>query len=121
MTCFGTFDGLALPERWQDFDGGSSGRKASSTIIFFVFVFFRSLEHYRGIFFLTTNRVHDFDEAVCSRAHLFLRYNDLEAWAKQEIWSTFPQRARTIGRSNTISVTKLSRLVAVASNGRQVC
>jgi hypothetical protein len=79
------------------------------------------LEHYRGIFFLTTNRVHDFDEVVCSRVHLFLKYNDLEAWAKQEIWSTFLQRAYTISGSNTISATELSHLIAVASNGRQVC
>jgi hypothetical protein len=31
-----------------------------------VSVFLRSLEYYKGIFFLTTNRVRDFDEAAGS-------------------------------------------------------
>jgi hypothetical protein len=47
-----------------------------------VSVFLRSLE---GIFFLTANRVHDFDEAVCSMVYLFLKYSDPEAWANQEM------------------------------------
>lgn len=42
-------------------------------------VFPRSLEHCRGIFSLTTKRVHDFDEAVYSRVYLFLKYNSLKA------------------------------------------
>jgi len=60
-----------------------------------VSVFLRSLEYYRGIFFLTTNRVRDFDEAACSGIHLFLKYDNLEATRK--IWKTFLRGAETVG------------------------
>ena len=86
-----------------------------------VSVFLRSLEHYKGIFFLTTNRVGDFDEAVCSRIHLFLKYHNLEEWAKRKVWKTFLQGATTVAGPATVSPSELSILITVASNGRQVC
>jgi hypothetical protein len=42
-----------------------------------VSVFLYKLEYCKGIIFLTINRVLQFDEAVLSRIHLTLRYNDL--------------------------------------------
>jgi ATPase family associated with various cellular activities (AAA) len=80
-----------------------------------VSVFLRSLEYYKGIFFLTTNRVGDFDEAVCSRIHLFLKYHDLEERARRKVWETFLQGATTVAGPATVC------LITVASNGRQVC
>jgi hypothetical protein len=55
-------------------------RRATQDVLYnaLVSMFLRSLEYYNRIFFLTTNQVCNFDEAVCSRIHLFLKYNKLE-------------------------------------------
>ena len=39
-----------------------------------VSIFLRNFESYPGIIFLTTNRLHDFDEGILDRIHLKLRY-----------------------------------------------
>lgn len=85
-----------------------------------VAVFLRTLEYCKGIFFLTSNRLSEFDQAVCSRIHLFMKYNELEEWARKSIWKTFLKRAKTAGGPAKISATELDRLVTVTSNGRQV-
>jgi hypothetical protein len=85
-----------------------------------VAVFLRTLEYCKGIFFLTSNRLNEFDQAVCSRIHLFMKYDNLEEWAREAIWKTFLKRANTAGGLAEISTTELGRLVAIASNGRQV-
>lgn len=51
-----------------------------------VSVFLRLLEYYQGILFLTTNRVETFDEAFRSRIHMGIKYDDLTAKARKEIW-----------------------------------
>ena len=85
-----------------------------------VAVFIRSLEYCKGVFFLTSNRLNEFDQAVCSRVHLFMKYNNLEEWARRDVWKTFLNRANTIGGPASVSTAELDRLVAFASNGRQV-
>jgi len=60
-----------------------------------VAVFLRQLEYFRGILFLTTNRVRTFDEAFQSRIHVSLRYLDLTSDAKRQIWVAFLKKART--------------------------
>lgn len=85
-----------------------------------VAVFIRSLEYCKGVFFLTSNRLNEFDQAVCSRVHLFMKYNNLEEWARRDVWNTFLNRANTIGGPASVSTAELDRLVAFASNGRQV-
>ncbi|KAI2681206.1 hypothetical protein DTO013E5_9139 [Penicillium roqueforti] len=42
-----------------------------------VTVFLRKLEYYRGLLFLTSNRGIQFDEAILSRIHLTIEYEDL--------------------------------------------
>jgi hypothetical protein len=42
-----------------------------------VSVFLRKLEYYEGILFLMINRAAQFDEAILSRIHLLMRYEDL--------------------------------------------
>lgn len=59
-----------------------------------VAVFLRQLEYFRGILFLTTNRVRAFDEAFQSRIHVSLRYLDLTSDAKRQIWVAFFKKAR---------------------------
>jgi hypothetical protein len=45
------------------------------------------LEYYKGVLFLTTNRVSTFDQAFESRIHLKLHYPDLNIQARKAIVS----------------------------------
>jgi hypothetical protein len=46
-------------------------------------VFLRILEYYRSLLFLTTNRIHTFDQAFRPRISLFLRYPALSPQYKE--------------------------------------
>lgn len=49
-------------------------------------MFLRALEYYKGILFLTTNRIGDFDEAFASRVHISLYYPPLDKEATEKIF-----------------------------------
>jgi len=87
-----------------------------------VAVFLRQLEYFRGILFLTTNRVKMFDEAFQSRIHLSLRYDDLGEKAKKHIWTAFLKKAALACPSGVqdLSVGELNHLSAKMINGRQI-
>lgn len=85
-----------------------------------VSVFLRRLEYCEGILFLTTNRVSEFDEAVLSRIHLMLRYDELNGDAKRDVWGHFLERACTAHGAAKISKADFDRLVRSKFNGRQV-
>lgn len=53
-----------------------------------VSVFLRALEYYRGVLFLTTNRVRAFDGAFLSRIHVALHYRNLRDEDRERIWTT---------------------------------
>lgn len=55
-----------------------------------IMMFLRMLEYYRGIMFLTTNRVNDFDEAMQSRIHLAIRYPLLSKETRKDTLGTLP-------------------------------
>ncbi|ROW02973.1 hypothetical protein VSDG_01791 [Cytospora chrysosperma] len=59
-----------------------------------VSVFLRVLEYYKGILFLTTNRVGAFDEAFHSRIHLSLYYPTLNREKTLEIFKTHFRRIK---------------------------
>lgn len=52
-----------------------------------VSIFLRALEYYRGVLFLTTNRVQSFDPAFTSRIHVALRYERLSDADRARIWA----------------------------------
>ncbi|KAF6815979.1 ATPase [Colletotrichum sojae] len=52
-----------------------------------VSVFLRALEYYRGVLFLTTNRVQAFDSAFTSRIHVALHYKNLSDVDRERIWA----------------------------------
>lgn len=52
-------------------------------------VFFRVLEFYQGILFLTTNRVEDFDDVIMSRVHIAINYPALDRPSQHSIWGLF--------------------------------
>ncbi|KAI1375462.1 P-loop containing nucleoside triphosphate hydrolase protein [Hypoxylon crocopeplum] len=51
-----------------------------------VSIFLRALEYYRGVLFLTTNRVQTFDSAFTSRIHVALHYKALADADREKIW-----------------------------------
>ncbi|KAI1758918.1 P-loop containing nucleoside triphosphate hydrolase protein [Hypoxylon sp. FL1150] len=51
-----------------------------------VSIFLRALEYYRGVLFLTTNRVQTFDSAFTSRIHVALHYKALNDRDREKIW-----------------------------------
>ncbi|KAK4450164.1 hypothetical protein QBC34DRAFT_379366 [Podospora aff. communis PSN243] len=54
-----------------------------------VSIFLRQLEYFRGVMFLTTNRVTTFDAAFESRIHLTIDYPALNAESRLCVWQTF--------------------------------
>jgi hypothetical protein len=83
-------------------------------------VFLRKLEYYEGILFLTTNRVAQFDEAILSRIHLLLRYEDLTQVARRQVWRDFLSRAATSSGGVDVTEKGLEELAIPPLNGRQV-
>lgn len=51
----------------------------------FVSIFLRTLEYYRGIMFLTTNRVKDFNNAIQNKISVTLYYSPLGLNTKKTI------------------------------------
>jgi AAA+ superfamily predicted ATPase len=82
-----------------------------------VSVFLRHLEYFRGIMFLTTNRLTTFDDAFQSRIHFAMKFGDLTLRAKMAIWKTFLQMVPTEVK---ISKQEIDDLSHKDINGRQV-
>ena len=83
-------------------------------------VFLRKLEYCTRILFLTTNRVSEFDEAILSRIHLLIRYDNLKKDARKNIWTSFLERAHTYKGAAKIGPKHLESLVEAELNSRQV-
>jgi SpoVK/Ycf46/Vps4 family AAA+-type ATPase len=81
-----------------------------------VTMFLRTLEYYRGILFLMTNRVEDFDDTMQSRIGLPLKYPDLSKDTRMTIWGDFLGR----NTSSTVNKTDIENLAERKLNGRQV-
>lgn len=101
-----------------------------------VSVFLRLTEYYQGILFLTTNRVETFDEAFQSRIHMGIRYENLPAKARKEIWKhhigkvekmslEVAQKGKKEGEvvkvQKPFSEADFDELSKRSMNGRQVC
>ncbi|KAI9038958.1 P-loop containing nucleoside triphosphate hydrolase protein [Aspergillus affinis] len=54
-----------------------------------VSVFLRQMEYFRGICFLTKNRVEHIDDAFLSRVHVVLEYKSLDGEMSNRIWEAF--------------------------------
>ena len=84
-----------------------------------VAVFLRHMEYYRGILFLTTNRIQAFDEAFLSRIHVALHFGELSIPAKVHIWRAFLKKAG-LEEAELEEEGLLLRLAARNINGRQI-
>jgi hypothetical protein len=87
---------------------------------FLVSVFLRMLEYYKGIGFLTTNRVTDFDAAMLSRIQRGLWYKPFGVKTRRKIWVSFLKKAVTSSGDAAYTVKELEDLAQIDLNGRQV-
>ncbi|KAL9129214.1 MAG: hypothetical protein Q9217_002283 [Psora testacea] len=85
-----------------------------------VSVFLRKLEYCEGIMFLTTNRVSDFDEAILSRIHLMLKYQELGSGVRSQIWKHMLHQAHTSQGRAVIADKEMEGLAKAKLNGRQI-
>ncbi|RDB27282.1 ATPase family AAA domain-containing protein 3B [Hypsizygus marmoreus] len=82
-----------------------------------VAVFLRHVEYYRGILFLTTNRVQAFDEAFLSRIHVALHFHELSVASREQVWVAFIAK---LGASDAVTPEQIKELAARDVNGRQI-
>jgi hypothetical protein len=95
-----------------------------STHLILLQVFLRALEYYKGLLFLTTNRVNIFDEAFKSRVHVSLHYRALSTEQQSAIWANCFERVK----KESITVTKKAKdyiaedsvVAEIAWNGREI-
>lgn len=87
--------------------------------------FIRALEYFKGILFLTTNRVGVFDEAFVSRIHVQLHYK-LEDQDREKIWENFFQKLE-VDREATMRIPQPTKdyiqsaeLRGLQWNGREI-
>ena len=78
----------------------------------------RHVEYYRGILFLTTNRITAFDEAFLSRIHVALNFSELSASAKAQVWRAFLTKAGV--SESEVDDTLVQKLAERDINGRQI-
>ncbi|KAH8198581.1 hypothetical protein TruAng_007262 [Truncatella angustata] len=92
-----------------------------------VSVFLRTMEYYRGILFLTTNRVGHFDDAFVSRIHVVLHYESFSATDRERIWTQFFEKLKRergkfvdISRAAKKYVLKDPEMTSIPWNGREI-
>ncbi|KAJ5452459.1 hypothetical protein N7445_000642 [Penicillium cf. griseofulvum] len=54
-----------------------------------VSAFLRRMEYFKGLLFLTTNRVGQIDDAFISRVHIAIGYPSLDEEARRKVWNGF--------------------------------
>ncbi|KIM47188.1 hypothetical protein M413DRAFT_7761 [Hebeloma cylindrosporum] len=82
------------------------------------YVFLRHVEYYRGILFLTTNRVKSFDEAFLTGIHVPLHSSELTQESKEQVWVSFITKMGS--SANGITKEEITELAKRRVNGRQI-
>ncbi|KAI0193019.1 P-loop containing nucleoside triphosphate hydrolase protein [Xylaria flabelliformis] len=83
-----------------------------------VSIFLRTLEYYRGILFITTNRAGSIDAAFKSRIHLSLKYPALTQSSQKEIWRNFINRSPV--KSDEFTEDDFDFFAGRTMNGREI-
>ncbi len=88
--------------------------------------FLRALEYFKGILFLTTNRVGTFDEAFISRIHVPIYYGEFQDEQRGKIWDRFFAKLEE-DRETTMRILQSTKdyitsqeLQALKWNGREI-
>jgi hypothetical protein len=76
-------------------------------------VFLRLMDYFRGIMFLTTNRIEVIDDAVLSRITINIKYPDFTIETRKKIWELKLEDAG-------LSINSMDRLIKLNMNGRQI-
>lgn len=79
----------------------------------------RQIEYYRGILFLTTNRLSAYDEAFLSRVHVAFHFPELSEQSRQQIWVGLINQLE-VGSVDDITTSQLEQLAKRKLNGRQI-
>ncbi|OJD21369.1 hypothetical protein ACJ73_07293 [Blastomyces percursus] len=85
-----------------------------------VTVFLRKLEYFEGVLFLTTNRVDEFDNAILSRIHYKLKYEDLGREFRRDVWRSFLSKSHTHQGSAQVSNDELHKLEGLDLSARDI-
>ncbi|KAM7218120.1 P-loop containing nucleoside triphosphate hydrolase protein [Rhypophila decipiens] len=85
-----------------------------------VSVFLRILEYYKGILFLTTNRINSFDRAFMSRIHLALHYPPLTHHSRRKLWYLFLKRASPESAEALLQTGAIDKFAEEILNGREI-
>ncbi len=88
-----------------------------------VAVFLRHIEYYRGILFLTTNRVKTFDEAFLSRIHVALHFTELSIESKIQVWKAFLRKVNALAEDGVGGEMTEEQIIELSQrdvNGRQI-
>lgn len=84
------------------------------------------MEYYRGILFLTTNRIGHIDDAIMSRVHLVVRYERLTPMAGNKIWDQFVEKVMeerenvSVDKRATAHVKEFFEDPEIEWNGREI-
>lgn len=85
------------------------------------------MEYYRGILFLTTNRVGHFDDAFISRIHVVIHYDSFTDSDRECVWTQFfnklkRERGKDIEIPNRVKnyVLKDPEMLQIRWNGREI-
>lgn len=70
--------------------------------------------------FLITNRVFNFDDAILSRIHFILKYQDLDTNVRNQIWEHMLHRVHTSKDEAMMTRKERGRLIITEFNDRQV-
>jgi len=83
-------------------------------------VFLRVLEYYKGILFLTTNRIGVFDKAFKSRIHFAIHFPALSYNTRFKLWNAFITKASVDSAELLRRDGSLDQLAREEVNGRQI-
>ncbi|KAI7974082.1 hypothetical protein EIK77_002947 [Talaromyces pinophilus] len=103
----GLVSGMALR-----FDGIYCFQTANSEIL----AFLRRMEYFKGLLFLTTNRVGQIDDAFISRVHVAIGYDELNSETRKKIWNGFFQKL-VRERAGKIQITPDAKKWVLATTG----
>ncbi|KAK5083831.1 hypothetical protein LTR05_006337 [Lithohypha guttulata] len=83
-------------------------------------VFLRQMETFAGVLFLTTNLIHNFDEAVLNRVHLKLGFHNLDKHARRSVLENLLRKISERQGEVDISKEYVDRFIAIQMNGREI-
>ncbi|KAL2377209.1 hypothetical protein RJZ90_006929 [Blastomyces dermatitidis] len=85
-----------------------------------VTVFLHKLEYFEEVLFLTTNRIDEFDNAILSRIHYKLKYEDLSWEFWRDVWRSFLSKSHTHQGSAQVSNDELHKLEGLDLSARDI-